>query len=301
MMLLNSNSLLSLLFCLFHPFSAGITVANIASPAVAESTALIGAASLFAYIVVALFAGNWMIKTVKRISQGTDNKITRVTAKDFSIKTRSPLFGYVMKDLKVSSRNPATAFFFALPVLETLFVSIVIANFEVLRASMLLVSSFMGGVFVLLMPLALLSAEGTGLEFTKTLPLNLNRLVTSKTLISTLTYVPVPIVLVLITLLKPVTSPLVLCIPFFVLVSIAAASIFEIQLFLSSVTKGKLAALIHDLKKLIIGITTLLLPVVTYSAVYLVSFNHLYSVLIMGSASVSELALAFVLLKRNKN
>jgi predicted permease len=299
--LVSSDLLVSLLVSLFHPFSFGITVANLASPVAVESVALIGAASLVAYLGVALFAGRWVLKTVKQISQGTDNKAARVTAQDFSIKTRSPLFGYVVKDLKLSSRNPATAFFFALPVLETLFVSLVIANFEVLRASTLLVSSFMGGVFVLLMPLALINAEGTGLEFTKTLPLNLNRLVTSKTLISTLTYVPVPVVLLVIALIKPVTSLLVLFIPFFVTLSIAAASVFEIQLFLSSVTKGKIAALIHDLKKLVIGITTLLLPLIAYSGLYLVTLSHMYAVLVLATVSVSELAVAFSLLRRNKN
>ena len=299
--LLNPSLSINLVFCLLPPFSAGITVTNIAQPVVAQSTAIVAAASLIVYLLVAVLAAKWMLNTVQRISHGNDLKIVRVTTKDFSIKPRSPLFGYVMKDLKVASRNPATAFFFALPVLETVIISFVIANFEVLRASVLLVSTFMGGIFVLLMPLALLSAEGTGLEYTKTLPLNLNRIVTSKTLISTLVYVPVPIVLLIMSLLKTVTAPLALLIPLLTILSIAAASIFEIQLFLSSVTKGKIAALIHDLKKLVIGVTTLLLPLLAYSAVYLFSFSHIFAVSVMAVVSASELAIAFNLLKRNKN
>ena len=299
--LLGFTNFAYLLFGLFHPFSAGITVANISSHVVADSIVLTGVASLIVYAIVALFAGKWMLKTVKQISNETDIKIARVTAKDFSIKPRSPLLGYVMKDLKVSSRNPATAFFFALPVLETVVVSFVTVNFEMMRASTLLVSSFMGGIFVLLMPLALLSAEGTGLEFTKTLPLDLNKLVVSKTLISTLTYVPIPIVLLILALMKPLTSSITLLIPFFVILSIASASIFETQLFLSSVTKGKLAALIHDLKKLIIGIAILLVPLMAYSVIYLLSFSHIFAVFIMGFISVSEIVIAFTLLKHNKN
>jgi predicted permease len=223
-----------------------------------------------------------------------------VTASDFSIKTRKPFVGYVLKDLKVSSRNPATAFFFALPVLETVIVSFMIANFEVLRASMLLVSTFMGGVFVLLMPLALLSAEGTGLEYTKTLPMNVNWIITSKTLISTLTFVPVPLVLLVMALVKPLSSPFMLFIPFFAVLAIASASVFEIQLFLRSVTKGKIAALFHDLQKLVIGVTTLTVPLATYAVVFLVSFSHIFAVLAMGGASASELALAIHLLESNK-
>ena len=300
MMLLIPNQLSNVLFCFLHPFSAGITIANIGRPVTADSTSLIAAASLIGYVVVAGFAGKWILKTVKSISQGTDVKISRVTAKDFSIKTRNPLFGFVLKDLKVSSRNPATAFFFALPVLETIIVSFMVTNFEVLRASTLLVSTFMGGIFVLLMPLALLSAEGTGLEYTKTLPLNVNRIITSKTLISTLTYVPVPLVLLVMAFLKPLTSPLTIIIPFFVMLSIASASIFEIQLFLNSVTQGKIAAVLHDLKKLIVGVITLLIPLVVYVVIYLFSFSHIFAVLSMAGASALELALAVYLLRNNR-
>lgn len=298
--LLNSNQLSTMLLCLLHPFSAGITITNVSQPLAAGFTPLIATVSMVGYVVVAGFAGKWILTTVKRISHGTDIKASAVATKDFSIKTRKPLLGYVLKDLKVSSRNPATAFFFALPVLETVIVSFMIANFEVLRASTLLVSTFMGGVFVLLMPLALLSAEGSGLEYTKTLPMNVNQIITSKTLISTLTYVPVPFVLLVMAFLKPLSSPLTLFIPFFVLLSIASASIFEIHLFLCSVTKGKIASLIHDLKKLVVGVTTLTVPLAAYAVLFLVSFSHVFAVLAMGGASASELALAIHLLKRNK-
>ena len=150
------------------------------------------------------------------------------------------------------------------------------------------------------MPLALLNSEGKGLEYTKTLPLNLNRIVTSKTLVSTLTFVPVPLVLLVLAFLKPMTSPLLIIIPFFSILSIASASIFEIQLFLSIVTKGKISALIHDLKKLVIGITTLVVPLLFYAVAYAVSFSHIIGVLSMAVVSFSELALAFYTLKRTK-
>lgn len=300
MTLLSSNQISTILLSLVYPFSAGITITSIGQSVTAGSTSLISVVSMLGYAVVAGFAGKWILTTVKRISHGTGVKASAVTAKDFSIKTRKPLLGYVLKDLKISSRSPVTAFFFALPVLETVIVSFMIANFEVLRASTLLVSTFMGGVFVLLMPLALLSAEGTGLEYTKTLPMNVNRIITSKTLISTLTYVPVPLVLLVMALVKPFSSPFILFIPFFVVLSIASASVFEIQLFLGSVTKGKIAGLLHDLKKLVVGVTTLTIPLAAYAVVFLVSFSHIFAVLAMGGASASELALAIRLLKSNK-
>ncbi|MCW8801725.1 MAG: hypothetical protein OQK81_00040, partial [Candidatus Bathyarchaeota archaeon] len=299
-MLQDPNQLSNLLVCLLHPFSAGVTVASTTGTVAASSTTLVAAVSMMVYFGVTGFAGNWILKTVKKISTGADLKMTRETATDFSIKLRSPLFGYVLKDLKSCSRNPATAFFFALPVLETVIVSYMLASFEVLRASTLLVSTLMGGIFVLLMPLALLNSEGKGLEYTKTLPLNLNRIVTSKTLVSTLTFVPVPLVLLILAFLKPITSPLLIMIPFFSILSIASASIFEIQLFFSIVTKGKISALIHDLKKLVVGITTLVVPLLVYAVTYAVSFSHIIGVLSMAVVSFSELALAFYTLTRTK-
>lgn len=298
--LIDSNQLSSMLFCLLHPFSAGVTIANIDQSINMGSTATIAAVCFVVYVIISGFAGKWVLTTVKHFSSVKSIKITRVMTKDFSIKTRTPLFGYMLKDLKISSRTPATAFFFALPVLETIIVSLMIANFEVLRASNVLVSTFMGGLFVLLMPLALLNAEGKGLEFTRTLPLNVNEIITSKTLISTLTYLPVPLVLFTMLLLKPVTSLIIIFIPFCTVLAIASASVFEIQLFLNSVTKGKISAIIHDIKKLVIGFTTLIFPLAVYSVVYLISFSHFFGLLYMGACSAFELSLAIYLLKRNK-
>jgi predicted permease len=263
-------------------------------------TVLIASIAMMGYVVLAGISLKWTLGTVKHISQGTDVNTAIVPAKDFSIKIRHPLLGYILKDLRVSSRNPATAFFFALPVLETTIVSLVITNFEVLKASTMLVAAFMGGIFSLLMPLALLNAEGAGLEYTKTLPVNANRIIISKALISTATYVPVPLVLLIMSLLKPLSSPFTTFIPFFTLLAIASASIFEIQLFFSTVAKGKIAALIHDLKKLITGVMTLMIPIAAYALGFLVSFSHVLAILSMAAGAFTELAIAISLLNRNK-
>jgi hypothetical protein len=84
------------------------------------------------------------------------------------------------------------------------------------------------------------------------------------------------------------------------LLSIISASIFEIQLFLNSVTKGRISALIHDFKKLIIGITTLLLPIGVYSIIYLISFSHVIAISSLIGMTVAELSVALFLLKQNK-
>ncbi len=296
-MLLDPSQIASTFLGFLHPFSSGITIGNLVYPASMGPTALVSSISTVCYLALAGVALKWILATVKRISKGTDFKTAPVTTKDFSIKTRHPLFGYVVKDLRVSSRNPATAFFFALPVLETVVVSLLITNFEVLKASTMLVVTFMGGILSLLMPLTLLHAEGTGLEYSKTLPMNANKILVSKTLISTATYVPVPLALLIVAILKPISSPFIIFIPFFTILAIASASIFEIRLFLSSVTKGKIAALIHDLKKLITGVMTITLPMAAYSLGFLVSFSHILALLSMAAIAFAELATAVYLVK----
>lgn len=299
--LLNPNPITNTLLGFLHPFSSGITIGNLVHPVSMSSIVLVASISMVCYVIITGVAVKWILATVKRISQGTDFKTALVTTKDFSIKTRHPLFSCVMKDVRISSRNPATAFFFALPVLETAIVAMLVTNFEVLRASAILVVTFVGSIFSLLMPLTLLHAEGAGLEYTKTLPMNANKILVSKALISTAIYILVPLTLLIIGLLKPMSSPYTLFIPFITILAIASASIFEIKLFLRSVTKGKIAAITHDLKKLITGIMTIIFPIVTYALVFLVSFSHILALSTMAAVAFTEFAVSFYLLRQSKN
>jgi predicted permease len=168
-----------------------------------------------------------------------------------------------------------------------------------LRVSAILVATSTGGIFALLMPLVLLNAEGTGLEYTKTLPVSAKMIVISKALVSTAAYVPVPLTVLGMSFMKQLTSPLAILLPFFTMLAIASASIFEIKLFLCSAAKGRIGAVIRDVEKLAVGVLIALIPEVTYAAFYFLSFNHLTAVLAMGGAAVVEVAFAFCVLKRS--
>jgi hypothetical protein len=171
-------------------------------------------------------------------------------------------------------------------------------NFETLGASTMLVATFMGGIFSLLTPLALLNGEGKGLEYTKTLPVRTNRIITSKTLITIVAYMSVPLVLLGMALAKPLTSPVIIFIPYFIILAVASASVFETKLFLGPAAKGEIAALVQDLKKLIAGALAILIPEVAYAAIYLMSVDHILAIFTMGIVAFSELAVALHLLKR---
>jgi len=299
MALLDFGQLSSLFLFVLYPFSAGISIANLVYPSAAFLAVLTASAAMIGHVVLAGVAGKWNLEEVKQVSQGVGVKVTRVAARDFAVEPRGPVVGYMIKDLRISMRNPATAFFFALPVLETLIVSLIVANFQVLRVSAVLVATSTGGILALLMPLALLNAEGPGLEYTKTLPVSANRIMVSKALISTATYVPVPLTVLGMSFVKPLTSPWAILMPFFTMLAIASASIFEIKLFLCSAAKGRIAAVVRDVEKLAVGVLTVLIPQVAYASSYFISFNHATAVLAMGAVAVAELTIATRVLKRS--
>jgi predicted permease len=297
MALLGFNQLSNQLLFIIYPFSAGIALANLVYSNAVSSAVLIASGAMIGYLILAGAATKWSIETVKHMSKEAGLKIARVRTQDFSIKTHSPILGYVIKDLKISTRNPATAFFFALPVLETLIVSLLITNYQMLKASAILVATVTGGILALLMPLALLTAEGKGLEYAKTLPVNANRIITSKALVSTTAYVPVPLTLLGISFLKQLTSPIAIAIPFLTILAIASASVFEIKLFLNSAAEGRIAAVIRDAEKLVTGVVIALAPEIAYAASYLISYNHVAAILAMSGTAIVELALALYVLR----
>jgi predicted permease len=297
--LLGAGHVWNLLLGLLYPFSTGIVITNAVYSNVTFMTGLLASAAMVGYGLLAILAGKWSLGTVRRVSQGYGVNIARVTARDFSVKPRGPLLGYVLKDLKVASRNPATAFFFALPVLETVIVTLLDSNFGTLRTALVLVGTSMGGIFTLFLPLALLSAEGRGLEYTKTLPISPRRIVIPKALVSTATYVPVPLALVSLSLVKPLTSPSTILIPLLIVMPVASASIFEIKLFLRTAAKGKIASVLNDFEKLTIGMFIILVPEVAYATMFLATFNHSLSLLAMGGVALAELAAALYILKRS--
>jgi predicted permease len=157
----------------------------------------------------------------------------------------------------------------------------------------------MGAIFALFLPLALLSAEGRGLEYTKTLPISSRRIIVSKALVSTLTYVPVPFALVILSLIKPLTASSAILIPFLITIAVASASIFEIRLFLGAAAKGKIAAIVNDIQKLIVGVVTVTVPQIIYAVVYLWSHDYGLALLAMGAITLAEIGVAMQILRRS--
>ena len=295
---LSANTLEGFLLSLIYPFSAGLLVSKLSGYIIPLFTTVGALAAIVFYALGAWFSAKWSLSTVKLIAQGAGVRIDRSRAIDFQIKTSGSLRGYAMKDLRVTSRNPATAFFFVLPVFETVIVAFLASNLEFLRASTVLIATSMGAIFTLLIPLALLNSEGKGIEYTKTLPITSQRMVSAKALITMATFFPVPIALLCLAFFKSPTSWFTVLIPFFMVISVVSASIFEILIFLRSVGKSRIAGVINDVEKILVGLLTIVIPEVTYVVVYFFSFNHALATLTMCGTVLAELWVAFFTLKR---
>jgi len=273
-------------------------IADLLGSHVASAVASAASFALLLYLLFAALAGRWSLGTVRNISRGVGVKVSRVAAKDFSIRPHSQLLGYVLKDLKISSRNPATAFFFALPLLEALIITMLVSNAGMMRTAAVLTATAMGATFALISPLALLSAEGKGLEYTKTLPISSRRIVLSKALISSATFAFVPMVIAGISLLRPLTSATAILIPLLSVLAVASASIFEIVMFLRTTSKGQVSAIANDVQKLSIGVVVVLAPMVAYALAYLLFPDRIVPPLSMAIAVLTELAIAIRVLNR---
>ncbi len=289
---------ISMALSTFYPFSTGIVITGLVNSGVELMMTSIASAALLASVLIAALVGRWSLGTVRSISWGAGVKAARVAARDFIVKTRSPLLGYMLKDLKISSRNPATAFFFALPLLETLITTLLISNFGALRVAAVLMATAMGAIFALISPLALLSAEGRGLEYAKTLPITSRRIVVSKALVSTGAYTAVPLALVVLSFFRPLTTPYAILIPFLTVVSVASASIFEVVLFLRGAGKGQMAAVANDVQKLFVGVLVVLAPMVAYALAFLVSLSHIIPLAMLGAFVLAEFVVALYVLGR---
>ena len=281
-----------------YPFSLAISVADSAGVAVATVPRAISMAATLCYACLAAYLLKWSLNTIREMSQTAGITRSFATVQDFAVKVRSPLFGYVWKDLRASSRNPATAFFYALPVFETVVVLLSTLSLPTLKASIILAATAMGGAFTLFVPLGLLNAEGGGLSYTRTLPVRVKTIVASKAVIATFTFLPVPIVLFGLAALRPFTTPVLLAIPIEVIASTAAASIVEVWLFLGFASDTRISAVLHDFARLLAGVLIMILPELVYAGAYLFSLNHGLAVMSGGLTAIVELTLTIALLWR---
>jgi len=290
--LASSDALTGSILSLIYPFSLGISVGSVAL----GFTSLVGKIALGAtvgYLLIAVAVSRWSMTSVASFPEGASATTGGGRTHDTSVPLHKPVTAYAMKDLRVASANLPSAFLFTLPAFETLVILLIRAYLPTLGASTLLVAMTLGGMFSLVLPLVLVSSEGTGFDFAKTMPLRIRTIVFSKALIATAVFLLAVAVVFVESLLKPLTSPLSILIPFASILAVAAASLLEVRLFLGFAPSGRATFALQEFARMAAGAGVVLLPATIYVAAYILTFNHaLAAGAMIAVASVELFAIA---------
>jgi hypothetical protein len=298
---------------LVYPFSPAIAIASAVYPGFRSLSTPLSVASplsfvgLAGYLLLAVVGARGALRMAVSVAHGPSTITVRQRAKEFVLRLRKPTPAYVLKDLRVSSKNPSTAFIYALPVLEALVITLTMSGIRELRASSVITSTVLGCFFTLISASILLNTEGSGLDYTLSLPLNAGVIVIAKSLISTLTYLPVPAAIALLLYFGRPTSVWLYAIPVLETAAVSAATSAELSFFIKGYAKSGMRQtsrsvetrglnlmspgdLLRLFAALLVAGGLVLGPMGAYGVAYAVSFSQAVAVGAMALASVAEFA-----------
>lgn len=235
-----STTSIPILFSVLHPFSAGLALATLVFPTLASASPTLGLATTLSfvamagYLLLAYFAGKKALSITDRVSQQQAATIVRQRTTEFLLKLRRPIPAYVIKDARIASKNPSTAFVFALPVFETIIIAFSLSQADVLGPTAILGATSLGCFFTLISASVLLNTEGSGLDYTFSLPLNARLIILAKSVISTAAYLPVPAAIGVLLAFSLPSGLWLVAIPVIQILAVSAASSAELAFFIRS-------------------------------------------------------------------
>ena len=283
------DALTGYILSLVYPFSLGISVGSVGNGFTGSSVEKMALAATAAYLLIAVAVSKWSMGSVASFPESASSAAGAGRTRDTSVPLRKPVAAYVRKDLRAASANLPSAFLFALPAFETLIILLIRAYLPKLGASTLLVAMTLGGVVSLILPLVLISSEGTGFDFAKTMPLRMRTIVFSKALIATAVFLPAAAVAYAESLMKPFATPFSILIPVASILAVAAASLLEVRLFLGFAPSGRAMFALQEFGRMAAGAGVVLLPAVIYVVAYIPTFNHALAVGAMVVVASTEL------------
>jgi predicted permease len=295
---------------LLHPFAIGISISAIIYPSdlllIPPTNSGINAVLIFipffaslCYAFLALFIGKRTFATVTNIAHSKNaNFSIRMVTKNLALKLHRPLFAQIIKDLRLASKNPSMAFLYALPVFVVFMLAVITSQFPIMHASSVIVSTVVGCSFTIMICTTLLNTEGTGLEYSFSLPIKVRQIIDAKTLVATLMFVPVPIALIFLGLSKQLTSYYLLLIPVVEVISIYASCMSEITVFFGSgKSRGFSAVAGAGIGRLVLSLSVALalfvIPLGAYAIEFVISANHAFSILTMLAIACVEFFAVF--------
>jgi len=318
-----ASTAIPILLSVIHPFSVGLAIGYIVYPSISSFSPTLGVASiasfvaLAGYILLAYAAANRTMRAVVTVTGGSGIVIVRQKATEFLLRLRRPVPAYLVKDLRVASKNPSTAFVFGLPALETIVIALSLKGGGPLRASTVLYSTALGCFITLVSASILLNTEGSGLDYTLSLPLTARVMVLAKSSISTVSFLTVPAVIGALLFLGSPSVGWLVAIPILEIAAVSAASSVELSFFIRSYKKtgggqtsrgiearGLSPVSVRDMARFgvafLVAGAIVLAPLGTYIAVYLAFLDHGIALVSATVVSIAELIAVQVHLKRSQ-
>ena len=316
----NVSQLSGIVLSVLHPFTFGLIVSSVvfpglfASGGVGAGITLLGAlcyAVTTAYVVMAFLAVSRTTRMISSITHGQAVAIVRVAASDFVLKLRRPLLAFMRKDVRIATKNPATAFVFALPLFEPVVIIIAFTRQATGTIFDVVLFTMIGSLFPLIAGSILLHTETRNMQYTRSLPVGRYLMVNAKSLIATLIYLPVPFTLALLQHLKLGIWSVTGLIPFVTVFTVGAATMAQIAILVtgrgpalhgdsanlepSSMLSG--SSIGRTIRAYFVAVALVAAPVVSY---LLASFVYPESVSIIGMTvvAVGELIAVNAVLRR---
>jgi hypothetical protein len=304
-----------LVISLLHPFSISIVISKIAYPSFLVPNTFLRSSLLpselapvfayfatFCYVGLALIIASRTFHSVSRLAHGDGVSIDRKTPNDLGLRVRSSFIAHALKDLRFASKNPATAFLYALPLFVILALALITTQFTVMHTSSIIASTVVGSSFTLLISTTLLSTDTSDREYTLSLPVKMREIIDAKTAIATTAFLPVPFSLLVIGLSKHLVSEYSILIPFIELLSMYAACSAEVTILAGvqvsdqgrkSTRFGVMAGsdIGRLLKSLAISFAIVLLPMFAYAVEFVKTTNYPESILLMVLVSIAEVVI----------
>lgn len=257
-----------LLLVLLLPFSAGFLSATAVGAQFGSAPLAAALLGVLGATVLAALAFRRVASIVGEIASARPEAGGGAWSGDMSMRVRGQVQSYVLKDLRVASRNPATGFLFALPVFETIAVVLPVLSVPVVKVSDILIGAQVGAGFALFTAFLLVSVEDAGIERGTALPINEGVRTLSKSLVSVMTYLPVPIVLGFALATKATTFGAGLFIPAVESLSVFAACVVEVRVLKRLADAGRSGA-----ERFFLGLGAGLLVLVACALVYVATFS----------------------------
>lgn len=283
---------LSLLF----PFSVGVLSSYLSGATVGAFSLAVASVGMAAGLMFSALASATVIRTISGVVLPSGGARPSLSRADLRFRILSPLSAYILKDIRVSSRNPATGFLFALPLFEIIAVVIPLTAAQVVRMSAVIVGSQVGGGFALFVAFLLVTVEDLGVESRTALPFVESVRTLSKVVVSTATFLPVPVALALVLLVKPTTYAGGALIPVVTGASVLAACVVEVSVLKALGDAGRGTA-VRFAAGVGCGEAVLALPAFFYALDYVLSRTHSAALELFLAATAAEVLMAALILR----